>query len=282
MNEIRNKEKGLTAGALSFALDSLFTCGVQSLQLFGLAFIATALGMLLKYIFVLLMMARYGQSFDMINLFSPLMTHQYFMKNGAYVEIEPALLALFHASLFIWLCVLIGAAHKLLLSYYDTRSISFSPFISIRQLLYIALLLAIPFALHVPEIYTSLPSSLKTIYSYIDSGMFFILLIPGSRLMLTGYFILDKDKNPIQAMQASWTATAWRKEWIYDYSSSLMVNMLIILNLALVTSPFDTYAPGPIKRSLDLTTNFAPMFNTWLHCLMIGLMTAYTYRRLEK
>lgn len=285
MNDIHNKEKGLTAGALSFAFDSLFTCGLTSLALFIFALSVTGLNFLVKHIFTLLMIARYGHSGDSISLFPPMMAYQYLMRNGAYVDMEPAFLALFYFSVFAWLCLLIAGAHRVFLNYYDTGSIAFRPFISIRQLLYVAMLLAIPFALLVPEIYNLLPSFCKTIYSYVDSivGSFFLTLILGSRFMLTGYFIVDKDKNPIQAMQASWTtmASVPREGWRDDRSWRLVTTMFIILNLVLIIDPFKSYTPSTIE-TLNLIMRFTPMFNTWLHCLMIGLMSVYAYRRFEK
>jgi hypothetical protein len=275
MNMNHNDERSLTGNALVYAFDHLFARKTKSLQLFLLALAAAAINQLVKGIVTLSMIARYGHSGDTITFFPPAIQSQYLMRNDAYVEMEPAFLWFFYVIAFTWLClILIPALHKLILNYYDTGSLWVNPFVTLRQMFAFGVIFAI--AIAVKQAIQYIPGN------YLESIPFYILLLAGllltERLMFVGYYIIDQNKGPFAAIQASCTLTKW-----FDASQvmyRLAVTMFIILNLQVVLVPFFTSEPLISEGFWNYHFVIAcVLFNTWVHWLAIGLMSSYAYRQ---
>jgi hypothetical protein len=272
----QNDGKKLIGNALGFAFSSLFERGFSGFfRWFTVTIVVGAITVLLLFALVII------NRFTGFAFFTTNFTQR---PDGTWAPPSP-----YFILTFIWMYVmLIPSIHCVLLDYYDTNTLqlkSLLSFFSVRKLFSFFVISIIPalFVHKAVQVTTYISSPLETPTPLVDYGIniplppiivimiqillsplirFIIGIILASRLMFAGYYIIDKNDGPLEALGASWNLTKGR---VFKFLG-LTITMTTIF--VLFTSIQSSYATREIC--------------TLIGYFMIGLMTVYAYRQFEK
>lgn len=297
MNTTNNSEKPLIGDALGFAFSSIFERGILGF----LKLIAIAIAMIAVPVALWFCLGMINQltGFD---FFSTSFTER---ADGTWAPPIP-----YFILSTVWIYVIaIPSFQCMLLSFYDNNALQrsllslFAPrktlsflMISLPLILFIEITRYLFYpAEFLTSHYNACTTLLNPIYFFtfslnpdpvtliIQFILYFSFITSSisavSRFMFAGYYIIDKNNGPLEALRASWNLTRGKASTVFG----LAITMIAIFTLSTPGSIFGLLNnPNPIYTILVITIFALATIIGLLRWLMIGLMSTYAYRRLEK
>lgn len=304
MNTTNNNNKSLIGDALGFAYSSIFERGIMGF----LQWVAVYLAILAITVSLWFSLGVFNR-FTGLDLFSNSFIER---ADGTWAPPIP-----YFILTLIWLYVIIiPIIQCIVLNFYDTRTMrptSLLSLFSTRKIFSFLIIALLPILFVETVRYQLNPSNLFTshyqfnlnqillftfavksdttslliqIFTYTALMTLGILL--ASRFIFAGYFIIDKNNGPLEALQASWNLTQGKTCKMFGLIFTMLVIFTLIKDESSISHWIGLVSAEFFSNSAMLTSQIlhALRLMTYLFHLicwpLIGLMTAYTYRRLEK